>query len=112
MPAFLVELSPGARTLIGAADSMVVFALDAADARAMCANHFDGDSDVLWNDSSTVVTEVIEGVALPPGFELEITVTKDAGGNGILVPLTFRARGGTGNLAIQSVAMPKSARMM
>lgn len=104
MPAFLVELSGGARTLIGAADSMVVFALDATDARALCASHFDGDSDVLWNDASTVVTEIIAGVALPSNYEFEINITKD-GGNGILVPATFKATGGAGNVAILDVAI-------
>ena len=60
MPAFLVELSFGARTLIGASDSFVVFALNAADARAAAANHVSGDSDVLWNSAETVVTEILQ----------------------------------------------------
>lgn len=107
MPAFLVELSGGARTLIGAADSMVVFALDAGDARALCASHFDGDSDVLWNDASTVVTEIIPGVALPSNYEFEINITN--GGGGIIAPATFKSSGGAGNVAIQIVAIGAAA---
>lgn len=99
MPAFLVELpASGGKTLIGASDSLVVFALNAADARAMAANAFDGDSNPLWLSAQTTVTEIIEGVALPPGFEFEIRIVKD-GSAGILAPTIFTANGGAGNVA-------------
>jgi len=109
MPAFLVELSPGARTLIGAADSMVVFALDATDARAVCASHFDGDSDVLWNDAITTVTEIIPGVALPSNYEFVVSITNDGAGAGIAVPATYKALGGVGNVALNSVVIGAAA---
>ena len=92
MPAFLVELpQSGGKTLINAANSLIVFALDATDARAMAANAFDGDSDVLWNSAQTIVTEIIAGTALPTGFELEILIHNDGAGAGIAVPAVYRA---------------------
>lgn len=109
MPAFLVELPPsGGKTLIGAADSLIVFALNAADARAMAANAFDGDSNALWLSAQTTVTEVIAGTTLPADFELEIRITKN-GANGILAPTVFISRGGSGNVAIASVAIGAAA---
>lgn len=112
MPAFLVELpASGGKTLIGASDSLVVFAANATDARAMAANAFDGDSNPLWNDAITTVTEIIEGVSLPSGFELEIRITQDTG-NGILVPSTFRARGGAGNLALSGGVIGSDAGLL
>ena len=110
MPAFLVELpASGGKTLIGASDSFVVFALNAADARAMAANHFDGDSNALWNSAQTTVTEVVAGTALPAGFEFEIKVFQDPAGDGILAPATFKSSGGTGNLALSSVVIGAAA---
>lgn len=110
MPAFLVELPlSGGKTLIGASDSLVVFALNAADARAMAANAFDGDSNALWNSSQTTVTEIIQGATLPDNFELEVTITNDGAGAGIAIPAVYRAKGGAGNLAIQSVAIGAAA---
>lgn len=109
MPAFLVELSPGARTLVGAADSLVVFALDATDARAVAASAFDGDSDVLWNSAETTVTEIIAGTALPSNYELVVSITNDGAGAGIALPVTYTARGGAGNVAIGSVAVGAAA---
>ncbi len=106
MPAFLVELPlSGGKTLIGASDSYVVFALNAADARAMAANHVSGDSDALWNSAQTTVTEVIAGTTLPADFELEVLITNDGAGAGIAIPAVYRARGGAGNVAIESVAV-------
>lgn len=103
MPAFLVELPPsGGKTLIGASDSFVVFALNAADARAAAANHVSGDSDVLWNSAQTTVTEIIAGTTLPANYELEIRILNDGAGAGIAVPAVYRARGGTGNVAMLS----------
>ncbi len=95
MPAFLVELpASGGKTLIGAADSLVVFAANATDARAMAANAFDGDSNVLWNDAITTVTEIVAGTAMPTGFEFEVEVIGNTN------PFRVQARGGAGNLAL------------
>ncbi len=103
MPAFLVELPlSGGKTLIGASDSYVVFALNAADARAMAANHVSGDSDALWNSAQTTVTEIIAGTTLPANFELEVLVHNDGAGAGIAIPAVFRARGGPLNIAMLS----------
>ena len=67
MPAFLVELpAGGGKTLIGASDSYVIFALNAADTRAAAANHVSGDSDALWLDASTTVTEIVAGTFILP----------------------------------------------
>lgn len=101
MPAFLVELPvSGGKTLIGASDSFVVFALNAADARAAAANHVSGDSDVLWNSAQTTVTEIIAGTTLPSDYELEVLIHNDGAGAGIALPAVYRARGGTGNVAL------------
>jgi len=103
MPAFLVELpASGGKTLIGASDSFVVFALNAADARAAAANHVSGDSDVLWNSAQTTVTEIIAGTTLPADYELEVLIHESAPGLGIAIPAVYRARGGTGNVALAS----------
>ncbi len=109
MPAFLVELpASGGRQLIGGANSFIVFALNAADARAAAANHVSGDSDALWNSAQTTVTEIIAGTTLPADYELEIKVTDD-GGAGIAIPAVFHARGGAGNLAIASAVVGAAA---
>jgi hypothetical protein len=101
MPAFLVELPvSGGKTLIGGADSYVVFALDAADARAMAANHFDGDSNALWLSAQTTVTEIVANPSLPDNFELEVLITNNGAGAGIAVPAVYRATGGPGNVAL------------
>lgn len=110
MPAFLVELPPsGGKTLIGASDSFVVFALNAADARAAAANHVSGDSDALWNSAQTTVTEIIAGSTLPADYELEVLIHNDGAGAGIAIPAVYRARGGTGNVALASAVVGAAA---
>lgn len=110
MPAFLVELpASGGKTLIGASDSFVVFALNAADARAAAANHVSGDSDALWLSAQTTVTEIVAGTTLPSNYELEIGIFNDGAGAGIAIPAKYIARGGAGNVAIQSVAIGAAA---
>lgn len=110
MPAFLVELpASGGKTLIGAANSFVVFALNAADARAAAANHVSGDSDALWNSAQTTVTEIIAGTTLPANYELEIKILNDGAGAGIAIPATYRARGGVGNLAFSGMSIGAAA---
>jgi len=110
MPAFLVELPlSGGKTLIGASDSFIVFALNAADARAAAANHVSGDSDALWNSAQTTVTEIIAGVTLPADYELEITLLESAPGDGIAIPARYTARGGAGNVAFSSVSIGDAA---
>jgi hypothetical protein len=110
MPAFLVELpASGGKTLIGASDSFVVFALNAADARAVAANHVSGDSDALWNSAQTIVTEIIAGTTLPADYELEVLIHNDGAGAGIAVPAVYRSRGGAGNLALASVSIGDAA---
>ncbi len=110
MPAFLVELpASGGKTLIGASDSLIVFALNAADARAMAANAFDGDSTAMWESALTTVTEIVAGTTLPANFELEVLITNDGAGNGIAIPAVYRARGGAGNIAMLSGALGAAA---
>ncbi len=110
MPAFLVELPlSGGKTLIGASDSFVVFALNAADARAVAANHVSGDSDALWLNAITTVTEIVAGTTLPADYELEISIFESAVGDGIAIPVRYNARGGAGNVAMQSVAIGAAA---
>ena len=110
MPAFLVELpASGGKTLIGAANSFIVFALNAADARAAAANHVSGDSDALWNSAQTTVTEIVAGTTLPANYELEILITNDGAGAGIAVPAVYRARGGAGNIAMLSGVLGSAA---
>lgn len=113
MPAFLVELPvSGGKTLIGAADSFVVFALNAADARAVAANHVSGDSDVLWNSDQTIVTEIIAGTTLPSDYELEVLIHNDGAGAGIALPAVYRARGGAGNLALSGGSIGAAAGLL
>lgn len=109
MPAFLVELPvSGGKTLIGASDSFVVFALNAADARAAAANHVSGDSDALWNSAQTTVTEIVAGTTLPADYELEVLIHQNAGA-GIAIPAVYRARGGAGNNALASAVVGAAA---
>jgi hypothetical protein len=75
----------------------------------MAANTFDGDSDVLWNDAITTVTEIVAGTAMPPGFELEILIHDDGAGGGIAIPAVYRARGGAGNVAMASAVVGAAA---
>lgn len=64
MPAYLVELPEvGGLTLPQGADKMVVFAADAANARAMAAAQFDGDANAIWQDAVTTVTEIVAGLS-------------------------------------------------
>ena len=113
MPAFLVELPvSGGKTLIGAQDSVVVFALDAADARAVAANAFDGDSNALWNSAQTVVTPIIEGLTLPANYEIEVTIFESAPGLGIAIPAKYKALGGTGNLALSGGTIGAAAGLL
>ncbi len=110
MPAFLVELPlSGGKTLIGASDSLIVFALNATDARAMAANAFDGDSTPMWQSAQTTVTEIIAGTTLPANFELEVLITNDGAGAGIAVPARYTARGGAGNIAMLSGVLGAAA---
>ena len=60
MPAFLVQYpSRGGLTLPEGANSFVVFASNAANARAMVAGHFTGDQNALILSADMAVTEVV-----------------------------------------------------
>lgn len=76
MPAYLVQVDPevGGQYLLGGHDSHIVFAADAAGARAAAKARFGGDNDTLWGDSNVVdVTEVAVGADLEDWkFELDI----------------------------------------
>jgi len=76
MPAYLVQLpsaeaSPG-RTLVDGVDTMVVFAADATDAKAVAKSQTDGDLEALW-DAATV-TEIVAGADLI-GWTLRIAMS-------------------------------------
>ena len=55
MPAFIVSLiaTETGHTLPGGATRMIVFATDAANAKAIAAGHFEGDSEAVWNVAAT-----------------------------------------------------------
>lgn len=84
MPAYLVEYP--ARVgfpLPGGADSFVVFATNAANARAMVAGHFGGDADTLIQSASMTVTEVVlANAALDSGYNMRVRVVGAADGDG------------------------------
>ncbi len=84
MPAFLVQYP--ARTgfpLPEGADSFVVFATNAANARAMVAGHFGGDADVLLQSADVTVTEiVIADAALDAGYNMRMRTIGAADANG------------------------------
>jgi hypothetical protein len=61
MPAYLVTLPSNKRAFN--VDSMIVFAANAAGARAAAAGAFDGDGNALWNTLATV-TEIVVGTTL------------------------------------------------
>lgn len=72
MPAYLVSLKrPTGLTLEGGADKMVVFAADAADARAVCAGHFHG-ADAAWAEATA--TEIAEPADLDDGGTWGLTI--------------------------------------
>ena len=72
MPAYLVELDDGARfTLPQGADKMIVFAEDAADAKAFAKAQFTGDSNAAWDGAT--VTEIAAAADLE-GFRLRIVI--------------------------------------
>lgn len=72
MPAYLLTLpAVSGTTLKGGADAAVVFAENAADAKAMAAGQFDGDSNALWNDA--VATEIVAAADFA-GWQLRVAV--------------------------------------
>ena len=61
MPAYLVQISqevPG-QFRIGPYDSVIVFAADATDAKAIAKSQFDGDSNPQWDNATA--TELVAG---------------------------------------------------
>lgn len=76
MPAFLVELPPACGlTLKNNIDSMIVFATDAADAKAMAQSLIDGDNDALW--AGATVTQVIAAADME-GWRLRVAILNAA----------------------------------
>lgn len=89
MPAYLVELpNVTGLTLPEGANKFVVFAADAANARAAAKGHFDGDANAVF-DSAATVTEIVAGSALS-GVNLDITIF---GGGAQTGPLKVSAAG-------------------
>ncbi len=103
MPAYLVQYP--ARVgypLPEGADSFVVFATNAANARAMVAGHFGGDANALISSADMTVTEVVlANAALDTGYNMRIRVLGAADGDG-----NFFAEVQSGeSLAIGSIAL-------
>lgn len=101
MPAYLVQLPSTAQfNLIGGADSLVVFAGTAAEAKDMAKAYYDGDGDAQW-DAATA-TEIVAGSDWSD-FELRVAIL-DAGTpfeiaaqpDGIAVTAAAIQAGGTG----------------
>lgn len=78
MPAYLVQL-PGDNPSLAkfnGVDSMVIFAADANDAKAMAKSQIDGDANAPWGNAT--VTEIAAAANLI-GFTFNIVVTSPAG---------------------------------
>lgn len=77
MPAYLVKLDPentGARsTLPGGKDAVVVFAANAADAKAMAKGSVDGDADPKW-DNATATQIQADGDFSDDGWSLFVAI--------------------------------------
>ena len=103
MPAFLVQYpARTGLTLPEGADSFVVFASNALNARAMVAGHFGGDADVLMQSADMTVTEiVVAGLAEDNGYNMAIRVIGAADTNGNVF---VEAKAGE-SLAIGAVAL-------
>jgi hypothetical protein len=73
MPAYLVTRPAGsaAGPFPDGANAMVVFATDAADAKAICKAQYSFDADAAWTGAT--VTEVVAAADMA-GFTLEVTV--------------------------------------
>ncbi len=84
MPAFLVQYP--ARTgfpLPEGANAFVVFATNAANARAMVAGQFGGDANALIQSADMAVTEVVVAdAALDSGYDMHMRVVDAADGDG------------------------------
>lgn len=101
MPAFLVELPEvTGLSLPAGANKMVVFAADAANAKAMAAGHFEGDANALWQDASTTATAIVAATeAEMAGYSLFVQQIGAVGGD-----FVFRAEPDD-SLAIGAVAI-------
>lgn len=72
MPAYLLTLpAAGGQTLIGGGNAAVVFAENAADAKAMAASQFDGDSNALWG--AATATEIAAAADFE-GWRLRVAI--------------------------------------
>lgn len=84
MPAFIVQYP--ARTgfpLPEGANSFVVFATNAANARAMAAGHFGGDANALMQSADMTVTEIVVGAtAEDAGYTMAMRAVGAADGDG------------------------------
>ncbi len=100
MPAFLVELPDRTGfTLLGGSNKFVVFAADAADAKAAVAGFADNDAiDTIAQDSDTTATEIIAAADFD-GYELRIAILDST------PVVDVKALGGAGNDAIGTVAI-------
>lgn len=73
MPAYLVEApKTDVGTRFGKVNTVVVFAADEDDAKAMAKSQFDGDADASWDGAT--VTEVVAAADLQ-GWRLRVAVS-------------------------------------
>lgn len=85
MPAFLVAASPSPVSRVNDSDMAVIFAADAADAKALAQARFQGDGNASWG--AATVTQIIADPNLE-GWRLRVRVCPPAGGTD-LVDVTY-----------------------
>ncbi len=101
--AYLVQVPPsGGRTLKNGADALIVYAADAADAKAIAKARFTGDSNALWDDAE--VTAIAAGADLE-GWRLRVVVYNDA--NSVDVTVT-----GAGSATIDTIGTLAAAALI
>lgn len=101
MPAYSVVTDPAVsgKTLVGGADSMVVFAADATAAKEIAAAKYDGDG-AIW--SAATVTEIVADADFE-GWTFKISILSGLG-TGNDEPGTFTYTGTATNNTIDEVA--------
>ena len=77
MPAYLVSCGDEPVSRVDGSNMAVVFAADAADAKAMAQGKFSGDGNASWG--AATVTELVEDPTME-GWRLRVRVTPPGGG--------------------------------